>query len=194
MLNSWRLLPDTPLVWAGSESAALLRLGCRSFRDAARYLHALPYGRNSDRADYRLVLPEGRGTCSTKHALLAALAVEHGLDVSLMVGIYSMCEANTPGVGAILAAAGLSGIPEAHCYLRYRGDRIDVTRADAASESAIDRFEPEWSIEPCQIGQHKVDLHRRHLESWLTRHREVTFTLDRLWKIREDCIAALGAR
>jgi hypothetical protein len=31
---------------------------------AARYARSLPYGRNSDRSDWRLVLSEGPGTCS----------------------------------------------------------------------------------------------------------------------------------
>jgi hypothetical protein len=34
-----------------------------------------------------------------------------------MLGIYEMHERNTPGVGAVLEREGLSGIPEAHCYL-----------------------------------------------------------------------------
>jgi hypothetical protein len=48
--------------------------GVADFRAAGRYLQHLPYGRTADRADFVAVLREGRGTCSTKHALLAALA------------------------------------------------------------------------------------------------------------------------
>jgi hypothetical protein len=43
--------------------------------------HELRYGRNADRADFRLVLSEGRGICSTKHALLAAVAFEQGSSI-----------------------------------------------------------------------------------------------------------------
>jgi hypothetical protein len=42
---------------------------------------------------------EGRGTCSTKHALLAELATEQRLPVALVLGIYLMNERNTPSGG-----------------------------------------------------------------------------------------------
>ena len=45
-------------------------LGLGDYREAARHVRNLPYGRNSDRSEWRLVLEEGRGTCSTKHDLL----------------------------------------------------------------------------------------------------------------------------
>ena len=35
-------------------------LGIRDYRAAARHVWELPYGRNSDRTDWRLLLEEGR--------------------------------------------------------------------------------------------------------------------------------------
>src|SRR5580692_6589030 len=99
-MESWSVLPDGILRTATPISDGFRQVGCNSYRSAARYLCELPYGRNSDRSDFRLVLPEGRGTCSTKHALLAALAIEQHLPVSLVIGIYDMTEENTPGVGS----------------------------------------------------------------------------------------------
>lgn len=75
-------------------------LGLSDYRESARHVRNLPYGRNSDRSEWRLVLQEGRGTCSTKHALLAELARENSLPVALVLGVYEMDGANTPGVGA----------------------------------------------------------------------------------------------
>jgi hypothetical protein len=60
------------------------------------------------------VLEEGCGTCTTKHATLTELAREQRIDVQLVLGIYEMNERNTPGVGRVLGAYGLSCIPEAH--------------------------------------------------------------------------------
>lgn len=40
----------------GREFAAL---GLGSYHEAARYVRSLPYGRNTDRSDWRLVLKEG---------------------------------------------------------------------------------------------------------------------------------------
>lgn len=191
-MESWRLLPDVPLEAAGPHSAALRREGCRTFRDAGRHLRRLPYGRNTDRACYGLVLAEGCGTCSTKHALLAAVAREQEIEIALTVGIYDMTEANTPGVGEILRAHGLSSIPEAHCYLVHAGRRIDVTRGDVRPSEPIARFDPEWTIEPSGIGEEKLALHRRHLRRWLQRHRELPLSFEELWAVREACIRRLS--
>ena len=84
------LLPSVRLTSAGPVTAHFLSLGIRDFRDAARHVWRLPYGRISDRSKVLLVLTEGRGTCTTKHALLAELAAEHGVDVGLTLGIYEM--------------------------------------------------------------------------------------------------------
>ena len=48
-------------------------------------------------------------------------------EVKLMLGLYAMTEGNTPGVGAVLGAAGIAAIPEAHCYLMCRERRFDYT-------------------------------------------------------------------
>ena len=124
-LPSFALDAERPL---GRRFAAM---GISDYVEAARHVRSLPYGRNADRSDWRLVLEEGRGTCSTKHALLAELARENGLPVSLMLGVYEMDGANTPGVGAVLEHHGLPFVPEAHCYLAHDGRRVDLTREGA---------------------------------------------------------------
>jgi hypothetical protein len=184
-------LPDFPLSEHEPLVQGFLALGLRRFVDAARYVWELPYGRNSDRADFRLVLPEGRGTCSTKHALLAALARAHGQPVKLMLGIYDMHERNTPGVGAVLEREGLPGIPEAHCYLAVHQRRVDLSRQQppAASIAALAVFFTEQEIAPEDIGALQEELHRAFLRSWAARRR---LDPERLWRVREACLAALG--
>ena len=113
--------------------------GLGTFAGAVQHVRSLPYGRISDRSDYRLVLREGRGTCSTKHALLAALAQENGLVASLILGVYEMTDANTPGIADALSKHGLSSIPEAHCYLRTGHGVIDAT-TERSYESAERHF------------------------------------------------------
>ncbi len=191
-MESWPALPGAALAPRGPASESFLRAHCDSYRIAAKYLHELPYGRNSDRADYWLVLPERRGTCSTKHALLAALAREQGLPVSQVIGIYDMTESNTPGVGRVLSAHGLASIPEAHCYLRYAGQRVDITRSDVSPRSPIAGFHEEWTIAPHEIGARKLALHQQYLREWLAA-AGLALSFDELWRIREECILALGA-
>jgi len=193
VMESWIILPEAPLNATGPDSEDFLRIGCHSYRSAARYLHDLPYGRNADRAAFRSVLSEGRGTCSTKHALLASVALEQCLAVSLTIGIYDMSEINTPGVGPVLSRHGLDSIPEAHCYLRYSGRRVDITRSGISPQGSITHFHEEWTIEPSQIGAYKLALHQRYLRDWLRERHEPSFSLEELWRIREACIGALGA-
>jgi hypothetical protein len=114
-MQSLNALPNFPLQPADGVTALFFALGMRDFHAAARYIHQLPYGRTSDRANFRQVLTEGCGTCSTKHALLAQLALEQGVVLSLTLGIFEMTEDNTPGVGPVLAQYALSALPEAHC-------------------------------------------------------------------------------
>lgn len=191
-MRRWDALPAKPLEARGDPSAQFLALGIADYRAAARFVNQLPYGRNADRANFRLVIPELRGTCSTKHALLAALALENQLPVHLTLGIYEMGERNTPGVGAVLSKHGLAFVPEAHCYLIYGGGRIDVTRDLASASEPIARFLHEETISPEQIGDYKVAMHQAWMRDWVARempHREWT----ELWKIREECIAAISA-
>jgi hypothetical protein len=168
-------------------------VGVDDFSGAARYLLNLPYGRITERSRFWLVLTEGRGTCSTKHALLAELAREQSIDVQLILGIYEMNERNTPGVGQVLSKYGMDVIPEAHCYLRSDGGRIDVTGVAAGAEP-IERFVHEEPITVEQIGEYKNRVHREFLKEWASGKEELNrFSSDDLWRIREECIAALGA-
>ena len=86
------------------------------------------------------MLSEGLGTYSTKHALLAELAREQQLPVMLTLGIYHMHDRNTPGVDLILTRYRLPFVPEAHCYLTYKGKRIDVTRSRTTPTEPINQF------------------------------------------------------
>jgi hypothetical protein len=192
-MKSFDALPHVPLQSVEGVTASLLARGVRDFQGAARYVYHLPYGRTSDRSNFRLVLSEGCGTCSTKHALLAQLAQEQGIAMALTLGIYDMTERNTPGVGAILAQYNLSGLPEAHCYLTYNGVRIDVTRSGRAPAAPIEPFLHEETITPEQIGVYKVTLHQRFLHAWLRRSALAdVYSFADVWRIREACIVALG--
>lgn len=180
-------LPDFSLSASSFVGGLFLTRGLTTLREAALHVHDLPYGRNSDRSDWRLVLPEERGTCSTKHALLAELAREHDFPVELRIGIYEMDPENTPGVGGVLEKHGLDHIPEAHCYLVYEDERIDVTNAGTVG---IPEFLYEEEISPGQIGAHKIEVHQRFLKDWAW---DLNLDFEYVWQVREECIAALSS-
>ena len=171
-----------------------MRRGVEDFRGAGRLLQSLPYGRNASPGHPLCVLSEGRGTCSTKHALLARLAVEQDQPIHLALGTYEMCEANTPGVGAVLEQYDLPFVLEAHCYVTFGSHRIDVTRAVDTPGEPISRFLHEERITPDQIGAYKAALHQQMLRTWVDSNPELTsgHGFEEIWSIREACIAALG--
>ncbi len=180
--------PDFPLT-NGELARRFRALGMCGFHAAVGWVHALPYGRNADRANYGRVLVEQRGTCSTKHALLAALAREEQVHVPLRIGIYLMDEMNTPGIGETLRSRGFSSIPEAHCVLVAGRERVDVTFPNSSGR-CTERFIAERDIEPEEIGAVKLAWHRDFVERWARAER---LDPDAVWSAREACIAALGA-
>lgn len=165
--------------------------GFTSFGQLTRHVRSLPYGRTADGEDPCAVLQEGHGTCSSKHQLLAAVAQACGhSEVQLTVGIYEMCEANTPGVGAVLTAASLSSIPEAHCYLTVEGRRVDLTGLASGQSSPFDALVCEQVVPTSGLAQRKVSLHKQALASWA---RKNGMTAEAAWATREACIVALAA-
>jgi hypothetical protein len=181
-------LPNFPLDAGRPLGREFAALGLCGYRDAARHVHSLPYGRNSDRSDWRLVLKEGRGTCSPKHALLADLARENLRHVVLVLGVYEMDEGNTPGIGTVLERHGIPCVLEAHCYLAHEGTRVDLTREGGGAEQ-INGFPHEEEIEPHQISEYKVRAHRAFIRRWAA---ERGLDSEHVWRVRERCIAALA--
>ena len=109
-----------------------------------------------------------------------------------MLAIYEMSEPNTPGVGRVLEAHGLEHVPEAHCFLRLDGSRIDITGVPPGA-APIERFLWEEPIAVEQIGAYKIARHRRFLGEWIARTEAARgLSLDEVWQIREACIAALA--
>jgi hypothetical protein len=183
----YSVLPNIPLIKGGKLSDRFFQIDCNSFHDACDYVWKLPYGRTSDQANWRLVLNEGTGTCSTKHALLKALSDELNLEIQLTLGIYPMHESNTPGVGRVLSVHSIDYIPEAHCYLRYKGMQVDLTRFDFEAEEPISEFFIERDIAPDHIGEFKQEFHKEFILNHCGNEK-----FQRLWEVRELCIQALS--
>lgn len=184
-------LPEAAIEPRGQISDAFLQRAYPTVRAAFEAIWQLPYGRNVLPGEPLAPLLEGRGTCSTKHALLARLLAEQGIAADLCLGIYEMCEANTPGVGATLAAHHLDAVPEAHCYLLLGGTRVDVTRLNSEAAEPIANFLYEEAITPGEIGEHKRVLRRRFIDAWVGDGGGGGLSADEVWAVREACIAAL---
>lgn len=169
----------------------VLAHGIDTFDQLAEYVRSLPYRRTTNTADPLAVLQEKRGTCSAKHRLLAVVAHDCGhSEVQLTVGVYEMSDNNTPGVGAVLRAALLTSIPEAHCYLTVEGERFDFTGLPSGSSSPFTALLAEHFVPPADLSQAKVSLHKHVVATWADARG---ISRESAWATREACIAALTA-
>ena len=178
-------LPDAPLDTSQPLGARFAAQGAWTFRDAARLVWDLPYGRPMH-AGPEAVLRDRCGTCSSKHALLAALAEEVGLPVELRLGLFMMDGKNMPRVGPALRAHGLAAVPEAHCVLAVGDERVDLTWP--GERRPVPAFLEEETIRPDQIGAYKRAWHRARLDAWAEAEG---LEPDAVWAAREAAIAAL---
>ncbi|MEM9824374.1 MAG: hypothetical protein AAF985_25030 [Bacteroidota bacterium] len=185
-------LPNFPI-----HSEAPLSKACRNenlvdFHQAVQRIQKLAYGRNSRKDQLACLLVEERGTCSTKHAFLAQLAIENEIPgIQLILGIYQMNANNTPGIGAILEQHQLAYLPEAHNYLNFYGQRIDITNLPGTQSSPFEVLMKEIEITPQQIVDFKPQYHQDFLGQWIDKE-QIPYTLEQIWEIREACIAALA--
>ncbi len=175
-------------------SARFRETGITSFKDACDFVAKLPYGRNANREDFGLVLSEGKGTCSSKHALLATLALENGHpEIELIAGIFLMSEETHSKLNGFFTDKSYSTIPECHCYLRFNGERFDFTDTSDGLERIAPKLVREQRIDPNQVSDWKVMIHKHYLQGWLNRNPDLQLTLDELWKDREEAIALLSS-
>ena len=129
-MDDFNNLPDTPIDSAGSIASKFLQLGVTNFLSACRYVYELPYGYNSDRDDLLILFKEGKGSCTTKHAVIATLAQELALAVVKNIGIYAMTEDIVSGTQDILNSFNLPYVPMLHCFLVYDKYRVDLTEGN----------------------------------------------------------------
>lgn len=169
----------------------IVESGVVTFEDLVRCVQRFHYGRNANRSDLSLVWRERKGSCSSKHAFLKMMADLNKIsDVELIMCIYRMSEHNTPGIGEILKKSKLEFIPEAHCFLKIRGEERDLT----FENSSIQRLERDMltrqQIQPSEVIERKIEIHQSFIKKWLEEEKS-SHSFEEVWKIREECIAAL---
>ena len=167
-------------------------LHLNTWDDLLQHVRHLPYGRNANREDFRLVLKEQQGSCSSKHALLKATALENDFDtIKLILAIFKMNSKNTPKIASVLKEHHIDFIPEAHCYLKVGNNYIDVTNPKSDYNNFKDAIIEEQEIEPHQVIHYKVAYHKTFLKTWL-KETNTSYNFDEFWNIRESCISKLS--
>jgi len=163
----------------------------KTWEETIEFVRCLPYGRNSNRTDLKLVITEQKGSCSSKHSFLKKVADLNGIpNIKLILGIYKMDKNNTPDIGNILINNAIDFIPEAHCYLKIDGVRIDITTYQSDFKKLEKDIVKEIEIQPEQVDKFKVEYHKDYLKKWILKNN-LERNFDEIWEIREQCIKNL---
>ncbi len=168
------VFPDKPITNVGIVSAEFLRMGISNFIDACRYVHALPYGYNTDRDDPMILFNENKGTCSTKHAVVATLAEELNLSIVKIIGIYAMTEEIVTGTNEILEKYNLPYVPMIHCFLASGEYRVDLSEGNNNGKNrSIEDFLYSERVEPNISAKDEYLLYRKALKDHILARREM---------------------
>lgn len=175
----------------GIISHEFLNRNIKDFHSACKFISALSYKRNSDKNNIQCVFDDLGGTCSTKHATLRKLALENNCnEVKLILGIFKMDAEYTGKIKNTLERSNLNYIPEAHNYLKIDEEYFDFTKPDSDYAQFKTKLLIEKEIEYDEICEEKISFHKVFLKKWVV-EKNISFKLDEIWNIREQCIKDL---
>ncbi len=195
-MNRFDIFPDVPVDGDGIVSDEFLRLGINGFIEACRYVHQLPYGYNSDREDLLILFKEGKGSCTTKHAVIATLAEELALPIFKHIGIYEMTEEIVTGTKEILKDYDLPYVPMVHCFLVYEQYRVDLTEGNHNGKNGpIEAFLYTERVTPNISAKDEYLLYRQALKDRILLREEMRgVDIKRILHAREAGIKLLRSK
>jgi hypothetical protein len=148
-MDSYDNLPDKEITSVGLISNKFLELGVTSFKEACLHVHNMEYGYNSDKDSKMILFIEGKGSCTTKHGVIATLAEELGIPLYKKVGIYKFTEEISTGTDEILKKYNLPYVPMVHCFLVYKDFKFDLTEGNNnGKNTSIEEFIHEEKVIP----------------------------------------------
>ena len=194
-MDNFNVFPDKRIAEDGPVSKMFIDLGIKSFQEACRYVHELPYGYNSNSDDLMILFKEKKGTCTTKHAVIGTLAQELALPVHKNVGIYAMTEEIVSGTDSLLAELHLPYIPMLHCFLVYENFRVDLTEGNRNGKNrSIEAFLHVQQVEPDISEKDEYLLYRKALKDVVLKRSELSgVDLKHILHGREEGIKLLKA-
>jgi len=173
-MDKLAVFPDKPISNVGIISVKFLNLGIKSFINACRYVHDVPYDYNSDRDDLMILFKENKGTCTSKHAVIATLAAELNLPIVKNVGIYAMTEEIVTGTDKILEKFNLPYVPMVHCFLVCGENRVDLSEGNANGKNkSIEIFLYTEQVEPNISAKDEYLLYRIALKDHILARKEM---------------------
>ena len=194
-MHPYTVFPDKTIVATGPITRTFLGMGIDTLHTACRYVNALPYGYNSDRDDLMILFKEKRGSCTTKHAVIATLASELKIAIDKHIGVYAMTEALVTGTRKILERYHLPYVPMVHCFLVFEKQGVDLSEGNQNGKNGpIDEFLYTVMVEPCISAKDEYLLYRKTLSNHLLGRPELeNAEIRTILKAREEGLALLKA-
>jgi len=192
-MDSHDNLPDAIITSKGEISKKFLELGIKSFKQACHYVHEMTYGYNSTYDDDMILFEENKGTCTTKHAIIAGLARELDIPLHKKVGVYRFTETITTGAEEILNKYNIPYIPMVHCFLIYNQYRFDLTEGNInGKKTSIKDFIETREVEPFLSRKDEYMWYKEVLKEKVLPSAEMKGITERtLLKAREEIILLL---
>jgi hypothetical protein len=192
-MDSYDNLPNTEIIPVGDLSKKFLDLGINSFKDACDYVHKIDYGYNTNYEDKMIFFKEKKGSCTSKHAVIAGLAEELGIPVHKYVCVYKFTEEITTGAQEILDKYDIPYIPMVHCFLVYNDYRFDLTEGNNnGKKKPIDEYIHAEIVNPFISRKDEYLLFKKILKEIILPSKEMEgITEKRLLKARGEGITLL---
>jgi hypothetical protein len=124
------VIPNLTINSSGRISHKFSSLNINSLHEACIWIKDLPYGYNSTSEDSIILFEENKGTCSTKHSVIAELAEELNLPLYKFICFYKLNSQIIEGIDAILSEYDLEYIPQTHCVLGIKSSFFDLTKGN----------------------------------------------------------------
>ncbi|RLI66986.1 MAG: hypothetical protein DRO88_00440 [Promethearchaeia archaeon] len=195
-MDSYDLLPDAPIINKGEISRFFLKNGISTFRNACLHIHEMPYGYNSDEENKWSIFEENKGSCTTKHGVIATLAEELPISVKKHVGIYRFTEEICTGAQEIIDKYQIPYIPMVHCFLVYEEHRFDLTEGNKNGKNEpIEEFIHEEEVIPFITRKDEYLLFKKMLREKILPSPEMNGISEKnLLKAREEAIKLLHVK
>jgi hypothetical protein len=189
------VFPNKGIQDSGPISNRFLELGIDDFIRACRFVHELPYGYNTNSDNMMLLFEEKVGSCTTKHAVIATLALELNLPISKWIGIYAMTEEIVAGADRILAKYALPYVPMLHCFLACGEYRVDLTEGNNnGKKRSIETFLYTQQVPPDITAKNEYLLYRKALNDSIMKKNELSgIGIKRILQAREEGLRLLKA-
>jgi len=180
-------LPDIPILRSRPYGAACFtQFGARTLRDAGDFVCECDSDPGPKPDDIDSLLKHGTGTIGAKHALLVALANEHGYHAMELV--VACCELRLPPSFATRVDATLrrpNTLPTAVCWIRDHDRRLQTFEWTGRSMHAVKPI-TEVAVRPEQLAPQRINLYRNFAADWCRALEAdpLEFTRLRAWQLR----------